>query len=96
MTNSNDSSAYNISWSKQAVNYLQRLDNTTKKRIIIHVEWLAENPKASTLDVKPLSGNPGLFRLRVGKYRVIFSIENEIKLLAVAHVLPRGEVYKRL
>ena len=87
---------YNISWSKQAVNYLQRLGKPTNKRIIEHVECLAENPKSPTLDIKPLAGLAGHFRLRVGKFRIIYTIEDEIKLLAVSHVLPRGEVYKNI
>ena len=95
MTNSKSSSAYNVLWSKQAVNYLQRLDSTTKKRIVLHVDWLAEDPHSSTLDIKPLAGNPGIFRLRVGKYRIIFSIEEEIKLLSISSIMPRGDVYKR-
>ncbi|SMC64323.1 type II toxin-antitoxin system RelE family toxin [Sporomusa malonica] len=96
MPNSSDCSAYNISWSKQALNYLQRLDKPTIKRIIDHVEWLAEDPKAPTLDIKPLTGIPGHFRLRVGKFRVIYTIDNEIRLVSVSHVLPRGEVYKNI
>jgi len=96
MTNSKNSSAYSVSWSKKALNYLQRLDTTTTKRIVLHVDWLAEDPKSLTLDIKPLAGNPGIFRLRVGKYRVIFSIEEEIKLLSISLILPRGEIYKHL
>lgn len=96
MTTLSDSSVYSVEWSKKAISYLQRLDTTTKKRIILHVDWLAENPQSSTLDIKPLSGHPGIYHLRVGKYRVIFSIEEEIKLLSISMIMPRGEVYKRL
>lgn len=61
----------------------------------MHVDWLAEDPHSPTLDIKPLAGNPGILRLRVGKYRIIFSIEEEIKLLSISLIMPRGEVYKR-
>ena len=45
-------------------------------------------------DIKPLQGNdvPPLFRLRVSKYRIIFTTENEeLKILKVDS---RGDIYK--
>lgn len=93
---SNENSAYEIRWSKKATNYLLRLDRVTKERIVSQVEWLAEDPHSSTLDVCPIVGNLGLFRLRVGKYRVIFTLEEEIRILSVVLIQPRGEVYKHL
>lgn len=96
MTNSSGATNYKIHWAKQAANYLERLDKTTKTRIISHVESLASDQTDQSLDIKPLTGRPGLFRLRVGKYRVIFSIEEEIRIILVSTIMPRGEVYKRI
>ena len=96
MTNSNGATNYKIHWAKQAANYLERLDKTTKTRIISYVESLASDQTDQSLDIKPLTGRPGLFRLRVGKYRVIFSIEEEIRIILVSTIMPRGEVYKRI
>jgi len=94
MTKSDDEKVYKIQFSKQADNYFSRLDRKTKLRIDAHLQWLAQDPKDLTLDIKPIIGRRGIFRLRVGNYRIIFSIEEEIKVIAVSTILPRGEVYK--
>ena len=46
------------------------------------------------MHVTPLSGSD-LFRLRVGGYRVLFSIDAEKDMLMVELVRTRGDVYKR-
>ena len=33
------------------------------------------------------------FRLRIGSYRVIFSVINEKKIIAVVNIVPRGNAY---
>lgn len=94
MTKSDDEKVYKIQFSKQADNYFSRLDRKTKIRIDTNLQWLAQDPNDCTLDIKPLVGRQGIFRLRVGNYRIIFSIEEEIKVIAVSTILPRGQIYK--
>jgi len=43
-------------------------------------------------DIKPLSGRKGEYRLRVGKYRILFFIKNEN--IYVVKVDTRGDIYK--
>ena len=45
-------------------------------------------------DVKRLAGSE-LYRLRVGEYRVLFTIDPEAQLLRVELIRTRGDVYKR-
>ena len=47
-------------------------------------------------DVKPLAGkkNPQLYRLRVGNYRIIFAIEQDI--INILIVDNRGDVYNKV
>ena len=47
-------------------------------------------------DIKPLSGHEKTFRLRVGDYRVIYMIQDEILLITVVNVGSRGQIYKNL
>lgn len=45
-------------------------------------------------DIKPISGHPGFFRLRVGTYRVLYTIENDVLIVRVLDIGNRGDVYK--
>jgi mRNA interferase RelE/StbE len=56
---------------------------------------LAKNPHQHT-SVTALQGFKGLFRLRVGDYRVVFKIENRQLLILVVKIGHRREVYDLL
>jgi mRNA interferase RelE/StbE len=45
-------------------------------------------------DVKRLQGLPTEFRLRVGKWRVRFSLDEARPVIHILRVLPRGEAYR--
>lgn len=87
---------YKVELAKPAQNYLSRLDAPTKKRIVNALRQLAIDPDTTTLDIKPLAGMPGYLRLRVGNYRIIYEIQQDIVVIYVIAIRPRGEVYKRL
>ena len=86
---------YEIRWSKKAVSYLKRLELATRKRIVEAIETLASDPSNQNLDVKPMQGRPGEFRLRVGDYRIIYEPEQQILLISVIAIRSRGDVYRR-
>ena len=54
---------------------------------------LAKDPYAVNNNVASLNGRDG-YRLRVGNYRVIYSIDDGELVVQVLKVKPRGEVYK--
>lgn len=45
-------------------------------------------------DIKPMAGFDGLYRLRVGDYRVLYTIENTRLIVRVLQIGNRGDVYK--
>jgi mRNA interferase RelE/StbE len=74
---------YTINWTKGALEELNKLEPYIARRIIKKVDELSENPFSK--DIKRLKGSDA-FRLRVGDYRVIFDIsENIILILKVGH-----------
>ncbi len=74
---------YNIEWKEHALQNLEKFENSISRRIIKKIEELSENPFSK--DIKRLKGRDD-FRLRVGDYRVIFSIEKDIiQILKVGH-----------
>lgn len=77
----------NITYSKQAVKAIEKMDRPTKQRIKAAVEGLPSG------DVKPLQGSKGSYRLRVGDWRILFSYP-EKDIILIEKIAPRGEVYK--
>jgi mRNA interferase RelE/StbE len=73
---------------------LAALDRTIAARIVSRTRWLAAH--ASEIQPEPLTGDlAGLFKLRVGAYRVIDEIlggEGIIVIHAVGH---RRDIYRR-
>ena len=77
-----------------AARELQKLDAPTARRILARLRWLAANfdilrPEALTGDMA------GLFKFRVGDYRVIYEALTEDRVLVVHIIGHRREVYRR-
>jgi len=85
---------YSIEFDKSALKYLHKLDKPTRRRIIHSLQILSENPYNSELDIKRMQGTTDEFRLRVGSYRVVYSLENDKLLIYVIKIASRGDVYK--
>lgn len=83
---------FQIIWSESASKELKKLDRTVANRIYKKVSQLSENPYH--FEVTKMIGDP-YFRLRVGDYRVIFDIQNEVLRILVLKVGHRKNVYKK-
>lgn len=77
----------NIEYSRQAVKAINRLDRPTKHRIQAGIEKLPEG------DVKPLQGEDGHYRLRIGGWRIVYTCP-DVNTFRIERVAPRGDVYK--
>jgi len=63
-----------------------------QERILRKIRWLSDNFN----DVNPqaLSANlSGLFKLRVGDYRVIYSFDAEIQIITIHQIGHRRDIY---
>lgn len=76
-----------IEYSKRAVKAIREMDRASKQRIKAAIDKLPDG------DIKPLRGSPGLYRLRVGDRRVVFSYPDNDTVL-IEKIAPRGDVYK--
>ena len=83
---------FQIIWSESAANELKKLDRTLSKRIFNKVSQLSENPYH--FDVIKMVGDP-YFRLRVGDYRVIFDIQNDLLRILIINVGHRKNIYRK-
>lgn len=80
--------SYSIEIYKEALKYLRKLDRPTRSRIVHALKVLAENPYHPELDIMKMHGTSNEFRLRVGNYRVIYSIKDEMLLIHVIKIWP--------
>ncbi|MBM3149138.1 MAG: type II toxin-antitoxin system RelE/ParE family toxin [Chloroflexi bacterium] len=62
------------------------------KRILGKIEQLESNPRPS--GCKMIHGHLNLWRIRVGEYRVIYSIDDRNLVVDVSVVRHRGEAYR--
>ncbi len=71
------------------------MDKPTKQRISDAIDQLAINPYDRMPDVKPLVGRGDEYRLRVGEYRVLYTVNDDTVLIYVVDINSRGDVYKK-
>lgn len=84
---------YRVNILPAAARELARLDKSVAARILRRIHWLAENLDRIRPD--PLSADlAGMFKLRVGDYRVIYEILSKEKLLIVHSIGHRRDVYR--
>lgn len=85
---------YRIRFTPKALKQIGTLDKPIALRVRGYLEGLSlENPR---LAGKSLSGESGLWRYRVGDYRILVSIEDDELLVLVVDVDHRRQVYRRL
>lgn len=71
---------------------LRRLSKENQRRILDKIEKLSQNPRP--YGYKQLQNEENLFRIRVGDFRVIYKIHNEILVVLVLKTAHRREVYR--
>jgi mRNA interferase RelE/StbE len=84
---------YKIQWKKSAKKELKKLDKQVILRILQAVENLAEDPWQSAS--KKLVGSDSIYRIRVGEYRIIYSLESSVLTIEIIKVGHRKEVYRK-
>jgi mRNA interferase RelE/StbE len=84
---------YKINISESALKQLHRLQKQVVRKIDTTIIKLGENPRPP--GVKKMKGvSEDLYRIRVGDYRIIYSIEDVIKLVDVRQVGHRKDIYR--
>jgi mRNA-degrading endonuclease RelE of RelBE toxin-antitoxin system len=81
---------YRIDWLDEAKADVRRLDRATAMRVF---DGILHYARTGSGDVTPLHGDmTGSFRLRLGDYRVLFSLQDDaLRIFGVRH---RSQAYR--
>jgi mRNA interferase RelE/StbE len=85
---------YSISFARSARKELEKISADVADRIFSKIETLAANPRP--VGVIKLHGQKNLWRMRVGDYRVVYSIDDFSKIIDVFVIRHRRDVYRDL
>ena len=58
------------------------------------VQRIADDPTGQHPNLKPLVGVPDGFRIRVGDWRVSFTVDDASEVMEVFEIEPRGSAYR--
>jgi mRNA interferase RelE/StbE len=84
--------SYAVEFKPEATIELQAFTSMIQERILRKIYWLSENfenviPQALSAELS------GLFKLRIGDYRVIYSFDTEAQLITIHKVGHRRDIY---
>ena len=83
---------YTVVFARSARKELQALDRTVAARILKRIEALTREPRPS--GCKKLEGIDNLWRIRIGDWRVVYSVDDSRLLVEVSVIRHRREAYR--
>ena len=79
--------SYTILYEKPALKFIQKQPKEQQRRILEAVHALPDSG-----DIKQLKGHTGLLRLRVGSYRIIYTVDNGRLIVRIIDAGNRGHI----
>jgi len=83
---------YSIRFARSARKELEHLDASVVSRIFPKIEALAENPHPP--GCRKLQGFEDLWRIRVGRYRVVYQVLDDEQMIDIIAVRHRSQAYR--
>ena len=84
--------AYRIEVTPRARKDLKGLPKRERQRVAEQIDILKADPRPT--GCKKLKGREDFYRIRVGNYRVVYQIENEVLLILIVRIGDRKEIYE--
>ncbi len=81
-----------IQYERQAERTIDALDPVIRRRVLNAITALAADPR-TVPNVKALQGQPG-YRLRVGDWRVIYTLQDEVLTVLIIRIAHRRAAYR--
>jgi mRNA interferase RelE/StbE len=86
--------SYSLNFKPSVEKDLRRLSKDVIARLLAHAEALKLEPFPR--QAIKLSGAKGLYRIRVGDYRIVYEVDTKAKVITVHYIRHRREVYRAL
>lgn len=86
-------SRYRVQIAQRAVKALAALPRREQQRIRAAIDLLAEQPRPPGCTA--LVGEPHTYRVRVGDYRIIYEVLDDVLVIHVVRIGHRRDVYRR-
>ena len=84
---------YQVEFLLPVINDLKKLDKIISQRIIDKIHWLADNFESTIPEI--LTANlKGMYKLRVGDWRIIYTVNQKAKKITIHMIGHRREIYK--
>lgn len=85
--------AYAVEVTSAAARQIVKLPQSERPKIWQKINALADNPRPP--GVEKLSGAKDAYRIRVGNYRIVYTVDDSVTVVTVTRVAHRREVYRR-
>lgn len=84
---------FRVEWSERSVRRLDRLDREVARAIVRYMAERVQTAESPRSLGRPLRGE-GIWRYRVGDYRVLCQIRDDVMIVLVIEVGHRRDVYR--
>ena len=78
-----------IQWNNKARKQMKKVPKNFQEAIFQSVDQLADFPNCTGLDIKTLKNHKYNYRMRVGRYRVLFDDEDQVQIIAIQEIKKR-------
>jgi mRNA interferase RelE/StbE len=83
---------YRIEIAPASERQIRKLEATVRRQVLKKIEALGSNPRPVGVEKLAVTG---LYRVRVGDYRIIYDVEDKVSRVLVLKVGDRKQVYRR-
>ncbi|MDR9402402.1 MAG: type II toxin-antitoxin system RelE/ParE family toxin [Halothece sp. Uz-M2-17] len=84
--------SYRIEWKQSAKKEIRKLDKTVIPKILEAVAALAQDPRPRSS--KKLRGTDHTYRIRIGDYRIVYSVFPNVLTIEIVKVGHRKDIYR--
>jgi mRNA interferase RelE/StbE len=84
---------YRVEFTNPALEQLRDLPREEQERMVPRINALADDPRPR--GVEKLQGEDDLYRIRVGSYRIIYTIVDDRLIVLVLRIGHRRDVYRK-